>query len=100
MKLPKLKIKKKGQIININGRKKKFIVTNYVTLKQSTNPKKVFVLQELLFDDGKKEIRIGYYIIGKKPRMKNKWVWGQFCPLFPKQDLLKLIKKAKNKKII
>jgi len=55
MKLPKLKIKKEGQITDINGRKKKFIVINYVSLKQSTYPKKVFVLQELLFDDGKKK---------------------------------------------
>jgi len=57
-------------------------------------------LQELHFENGKKQIRIGYYIIGKKPGARDRWVWGQFCPFFPKQDLNKLIRKAKRKGII
>lgn len=98
--LPKLKIKKSGSLIDINGKRKKFKIGKYVTLKQSNYPKKKFVLQEILFEDGKKELRVGYYIIGEKPRSKDKWVWGQFCPLFPKKDLERLIQKAKNKGII
>jgi len=98
--LPKLTIKKSGSLIDIGGEKKNFKIGRYVTLKQSADSKKIFVLQEIIFEDGKKEIRIGYYIIGKKPRMKNKWAWGQFCPLFPKKDLIKLIEKAKKKGII
>lgn len=98
--LPKLRIKKSGSLIDINGKRKKFKIGEYVTLKQSNYPKKKFVLQEILFEDGKKELRVGYYIIGKKPRSKDKWVWGQFCPLFPKKDLERLIQKAKNKGII
>ena len=97
---PKLTIKKSGSLIDIGGKKKNFKIGKYVTLRQSTDSKKIFVLQEIIFEDGKKEIRIGYYIIGKKPRMKNKWTWGQFCPLFPKKDLIKLIEKAKKKGII
>lgn len=99
-KLPKLNIKKSGSLININGKRKKFKIGEYVTLKQSNYPGKIFVLQEIFFEDGKKEIRVGYYILGKKPRMKNKWTWGQFCPFFPKKDLVALIKKAKAKGII
>ena len=100
MSLPKLKIKNSGQMTDISGKKLKFKVIDNVTLRQTNYPKKIFILQKLLFENGKKEIRIGYYIIGKKPRMKNKWVWGQFCPLFPKKDLVTLIRKAKVRKLI
>lgn len=99
-KLPRLNIKKSGSIIDINGKRKNFKIGKYVTLRQSNYPGKIFVLQEILFEDGKKEIRVGYYIVGKKPRMKNKWTWGQFCPFFPRKDLVDLIKKARVRKII
>lgn len=98
--LPKLIIKDKGSIIDINGKHKDFKVGKYVTLRQSNYPEKIFVLQEILFEDGQRELRLGYYIIGKKPRAKDRWVWGQYCPFFPKQDLIKLIEKAKKKGIL
>jgi len=98
--LPELKINKKGCITDITGKKIKFEIKRQVTLEQSNYPKKTFVLQELHFENGKKQIRIGYYIIGKKPGARDRWVWGQFCPFFPKQDLNKLIRKAKRKGII
>jgi len=100
MKLSPLTIKKNGKIIDIRGKVKRFTVVDYVTLRQSTYPKKIFVLQNLLFKNGKNELRIGYYIIGKKPRMRGKWVWGQFAPFFPKSDLKKLLAKARRKGII
>jgi len=100
MKLPKLKINKEGQITDINGRKIKFKVGKYVTLRQSTYPEKIFVLEEIKFENGKEELRLGYYIIGKKGRKKGKWTWGQFCPFIPKRDLIRLIKKAKEKGIL
>ena len=99
-KLPKLKIRDSGSLIGIDGKRSNFKIGKYVTLRQSNYPGKIFVLQEILFEDGKKELRLGYYIIGKKPRSKDKWVWGQFCPLFPKQDLIKLIDKAKKNEIL
>lgn len=100
MSLPELKIKTKGKLINIDGKKMNFSIEKYVTLQQSNYPEKTFVLQEILFDDGNKEIRIGYYIIGKKPRMQGKWVWGQYCPFIPKHDFEKLLDKAKEKGIL
>ena len=47
---------------------------------------------------GRKEerIRIGYYIIGKKPRVKNKWTWGQFCPYYRTEDLKALLPLLKD----
>jgi len=100
MKLPKLEIKKKGTIKDINNIKKRFEIGNYVLQPQGDNPKKVFILEEIFFEDGKKEIRVGYYIIGAKGRMEGKWLWGEFCPIFPKADLEKLIEKAKERGIL
>ena len=103
MEIPELKINKEGKLTDINGKKRKFKIGKYVTLPQSDYPKKIFILQEILFTGewkGKKEIRIGYYIIGKKGKMKGKWTWGQFCPFFPKQDLEKIIEMAKRKGIL
>ncbi len=99
-KLPKLIIKNSGNLIDIRGERKHFKIGKYVTLKQSNYPEKIFILQEIIFGDNKKELRLGYYIIGKKPRAEGRWVWGQYCPFFPKQDLIKLINKAKEKKIL
>lgn len=99
-KLPKLKIRDSGSLIDIDGKRSNFKIGKYVTLRQSNYPGKIFVLQEILFEDGKKELRLGYYIIGKKPRSKDKWVWGQYCPFFPKKDLIRLIEKAKKKRIL
>lgn len=99
-KLPKLETNKKGCVTSITGKKIKFEIKKQVTLKQSDYPEKIFVLQELYFENGKKEIRIGYYIIGKKGHARGRWIWGQFCPFFPNQDLTKLVRKAKRKGII
>ncbi|KKQ28210.1 MAG: hypothetical protein US42_C0001G0061 [Candidatus Magasanikbacteria bacterium GW2011_GWC2_37_14] len=49
---------------------------------------------------GNVEYRIGYYIIGKIRKAKDRWIWGQFCPMIPSSDFTKLIKKAKKEKTI
>ncbi len=100
MKIPKIKLRKQGKITSIDGEKINFEIKKQIILKQTNYPKKIFVLQDLQFENGIKEIRIGYYIIGKRGRAKGRWTWGQFCPLFPKKDLIKLIKMAKKEKII
>lgn len=100
MNLPELKPKRSGKVTDINGIRKGFTIDKQVELSQSDNPEKIFVLQEIVFEDGKKEIRIGYYIIGKKPKMRGKWVWGQYCPMIPRQDFEELIKLAKKKRIL
>lgn len=46
------------------------------------------------------EYRIGYYIVGKIGRAKNRWVWGQFCPMIPDNDFDRLFKKAKKERTI
>ena len=56
-----------------------------------------FTLQRIKHEDGSEEFRFGYYVIGKKPRMKGKWVWGQYCPLVPKADFEGIISEAKKR---
>jgi len=36
----------------------------------------------------KKKLELVDYIVGKKDKAKGKWIWGQFCPFFPKKILL------------
>lgn len=78
--------------------KRKFTILDEVRHFQSNYPEKAFYLQKLKFNDnGAIEYRLGYYIIGKKPKMKGKWAWGQFAPLMPVQDFRAIIRKAKKK---
>ena len=81
-------------------------------MKQTNYPEKVFVVERLRkekFIEGKPgshqkkgdiEYRLGYYIVGKIGRTKDKWMWGQFCPLIPVDDYNRLIEKAKKENVI
>ena len=97
--LEKLESKKAGTYKGIaDGKKRVFDIGKYVYQQASEYPEKVFVLQEItLRDENLRLLRLGYYIIGKKPRFKDKWTWGQFCPFIVGKDLEKLIEKAKAK---
>ncbi|MDP2925203.1 MAG: hypothetical protein Q8N99_02410 [Nanoarchaeota archaeon] len=108
--------KEKGKPIKFKdiGRKGKhhFIREDYVFMKQSNLPVKVFIFErlrkveingKLAYNNsnlGAIEYRIGYYIIGKIGRMNGKWTWGQYCPLIPQKDFEKLIKLAKEKGVL
>lgn len=76
-------------------------------MPQHNYKRKVFIIERLkrLRSVGKRrkgdvEYRVGYYIVGKFGRAKDKWVWGQFCPMIPQNDFKKLVDKAKKEKTI
>ena len=46
------------------------------------------------------EYRIGYYMRGQIRNAKSRWIWGQFCPMIPVKDLDRLLKMAKQKRVI
>lgn len=109
--------KKENSLIPMKdiGRKGKFYFKReaWTFFPQSNSKRKVFILERLKkekffgklthghnWKKGDIEYRLGYFIVGKIGRAKNKWVWGQFCPLIPKNDFFKLIKKAKKEKTI
>lgn len=75
-----------------------FTVTGEITHSASNMPgSKIFYLQQLLFDDGRTELRLGYYIIGKKPGAAGKWVWGQFAPMMLAQDFRAIADEARRR---
>jgi hypothetical protein len=104
------KKKKKTRIMKFptkSGRieKRECKILNYVIHRQGNAPHKYFVLDllQLSWDKEKarkKELRLGYYILGKRKKVFNKWVWGQYAPLIPLRDLRILLHKAKNKGLI
>ena len=77
-------------------------------MPQGNYAEKVFIIERLRKDSyegildrknwgkGDVEYRIGYYIVGKIGRANGRWVWGQFCPLIPAEDFIKLLEKAKE----
>jgi len=62
---------------------------------QSDFPEKAIVLQKVHFEDCSFELRLAYYIIGKKPSMKGRWVWGQYATFMPQEDFIAIYKEAK-----
>ena len=83
------------------GRKRRNYFTREAWTFMPEHKEKVFVVEKLKNKSTNKVCyRLGYYIIGKIGWAKDKWVWGQFCPMFPQGNLEKLLKKAKKEKTI
>jgi hypothetical protein len=72
----------------------RFTITDEVRSFADSRRTKVVVLQLVRFDDGRKEVRLGYYIIGKKPKMRGRWVWGQYATFMLTRVFQSLIRKA------
>jgi hypothetical protein len=88
---------KRGQNTLPDGRKHRFTVVGEIRRIQSNHPGKVLLLQRMRFDDGLEELRLGYCIIGKKPGMAGKWVWGQSAPFLPAEDFAVIVDEALDK---
>ena len=71
-------------------------------IRKNEDEEKIFVLQKLRQKaDAKQEmLRFGYYIVGKKPKMKDKWTWGQYCPFVSVEDFAAIVKAAQVRKWI
>ena len=94
--LPPLKFKK-----FYNDRKhKKSPILGLIWLQQSNKKDKVIVLDEIKLSEKKTELRLCYYIIGDKPRMKGKWTFGQFATFVPHDDFRSLTSLAKKYRMI
>jgi hypothetical protein len=109
-------ISRKNEEFERDQRKNKLIKTkdiarngwNYWTrrawtlMRQSDHREKVFVLERwewvrqegtvpISRTVGKVEYRLGYFIVAKNGRSAGHWVWGQFCPLIPAEDVSRLL---------
>ena len=105
---------KKFSFKDISRQGKHFWVReDWIFMKQHNLSEKVFVFERLKRVEiegqithtknrelGDIEYRFGYYIIGKNGTKKDKWTWGQYCPLIPIEDFDRLIKLAKEKGVI
>ena len=90
---------KRRRITNIWGKRIYFTIEDEITRFQSTAPHKVITFQKVRFEAGQRiEFRFGYYMIGVKKGDRGRWVWGQFCLLLPKDDLVFLLKEAEKRK--
>ena len=89
-----------------------FLRVAWTFMVQHNLPQKVFLV-ERMERVGKKgkiaytkrrhaeaEYRIGYYILGRIGHMRNRWAWGQFCPIIPLEDFQNLLNKGKKEKTI
>ncbi|MBL8110280.1 MAG: hypothetical protein JNJ96_11490 [Anaerolineales bacterium] len=90
-------IGKKGKSQLPNGNIEKFTIVDEICIPQSGLPSKLIYLQKIRFDDGKKELRLCYYIIGKLPKLRGKWVFGQYATFLPSRDFRTITNKAKKK---
>jgi len=79
-----------------DGKRVHFTITDETYVKQSDSCKKLIYLQKIAFDDGRVELRLGYYIIGKRPRMRGRWTWGQFATMLPAKDFKRIVGCAKR----
>ena|SRR2546427_11807380 len=59
-------------------------------VQQSTKPEKVIIMEEIDFGN-RRELRLRYHIIGKKPGRRGKWTFGQYAPIIPLSDFLTLL---------
>jgi len=92
-------IGKTRRIKAIDGQIRHFRIEGEIIRKQSNSKRKIIVLQKMRFvEEDRIEFRFGYYMIGIKQRSRGKWVWGQFCLLIPRADLIALMQEAQRKK--
>lgn len=89
------KIGKGGKPKLPDGRVVHYRITDEIRIPQTGMPQKILCLQRIEFEgDNHIEVRLGYYIIGKKPRMRGRWVWGQYATFMLLKDFKALIRQA------
>lgn len=84
-----------------DGTPERFTIVDEIRRRQSSARSKTIVLQKIRrASNGRIEFRLGYYMIGVKPRMAGKWTWGQYATLIPARDLKALITRARQREWI
>lgn len=71
-----------------------FTIVDEVRKFQDSSQSKIIVLQRIRFSNDRTEVRLGYYIIGKKPKMRGKWVWGQYATFMPERIFRSIFKQT------
>jgi hypothetical protein len=74
-----------------------YSVSKVVWGQQSNAPDKVILIEELLWKNGRKELRFCYRTQDHK---KGRWWWGQFALMVPIEDFKELLQLAKENGLI
>jgi hypothetical protein len=92
-----LKMKNKGSFkVKGKHKRRKFDIGKTVWLQQSDNSEKIILIEEILWYNGKREVRFGY----RTTDAKGRWWWGEKALVAPIQDIKELINYAKEKSIL
>lgn len=98
MEYPKIASKKGKMGIRkdpVTKKKRYFTIEDEIQKNQSNSKHNKIVLQKLIFHDNNEiQLRFGYYILGKLPRMKEKWTWDQYAVFIPIRDFKSIYKEA------
>jgi len=95
--LPSTVGKRGRSVMPPDGRLVRYVVVDEVRSYQDRAKDKVILMQLMELDDRRYEVRVGYYIIGKLPKMRGKWVWGQYAAFIPLSVFKRLIASATRK---
>jgi hypothetical protein len=97
LKLPELptRMGKQTKTKSIDGSPFYYTVVDEEVFPAISNPQKAFCLHKIRQENGIERFRIGYYMIAHKPRVKGKWVWGQYAPIMTKEEMQMIIEKAR-----
>ena len=87
--------KARGSTLDSAGIRQHFTVQD--TVEVNEGDKKRIVFQYIRFDNGREQFRLGYYVLGRKGDMKDKWVWARSTPLINPEHLSLLLRKAKER---
>ena len=96
----KLRLKLEGSSTPKGMSKKEkfpYKISKVVWGQQSNAPDKVILIEELLWGDGRKELRFCYRT---QTHEKGLWWWGQFALMVPVKDIEELLQLAKEKGLI
>lgn len=82
----------------VTKKRRYFAIEDEIQKIQSNAKHKTIVFQKLRFHDTNEiQLRLGYYILGKLPRMKDKWTWGQYATFLPAKDFKSIYDRALRK---
>jgi hypothetical protein len=84
-------------ISNINGQPVSYLVEDEIQRLQSGDEGKLLVLQRLKWNDGRRELRLAYYMVGRRGRAKGQWVFGQYAAMLPPEDFVALVREARKR---
>jgi len=91
-------IGKRRRIPTIWGTHRYMVIEDEILHRESKVPNKLIAFQRIRIEENNRiQYRLGYYMIGVKPRARGRWVWGQFCLMVLERDLKAILRKAERK---